>query len=442
MSIKNLVENYRKGILEYKKNNYSNSLKYFKNCIDLNIKSNLLSEIFLIEKEILVNSIKNSNYSLINDIHIDENTINSLDDFIYAIAFYSLKNDLYKANFFTDKAIQLYNNDYFNKVKSFINKGNTISACIICKNNENIIEECLKALLWADEIIVLDTGSTDKTKEISKKYAKVYEYNWEDDFSKARNKALEYCTKEWILFIDSDQIFPEECIDEIKLIIRDTSKIAFHIKIRTNSSFFVNYLRLFRNNFDLKYKGIIHEQIYFSLKNCLEKYKYFSVGDSFIYLMDKSYENTELLAKKKERNIKLLKKAIEIEENIYDKTYYFLKIFETTLDIEYLDIAFNMIKDFEKEELLKYNFCLEIYKYYILFKDFNLIDKALEIFDYSAELHLIKASFLLDEKKYIESKYFYDKSIKLLNNPKNYFSLINPKKFAYFGYILKKFINY
>ena len=81
-----------------------------------------------------------------------------------------------------------------------------ISACVITKNEEKNIEkwlECMSEL--ADEIILIDTGSEDHTVDIAEKYnAKIYHIKWENDFSKAKNYAIEKASGDWIIFLDAD----------------------------------------------------------------------------------------------------------------------------------------------------------------------------------------------------------------------------------------------
>lgn len=88
----------------------------------------------------------------------------------------------------------------------------TISLCMIVKNEELVLERCLDGLKdLMDEIIIVDTGSADGTKEIAKKYTdQVYDYAWEDDFSKARNYALSFATCDYIYVADADEVLDEE----------------------------------------------------------------------------------------------------------------------------------------------------------------------------------------------------------------------------------------
>lgn len=93
---------------------------------------------------------------------------------------------------------------------------NTISACIICKNEEEKIGNLLESIHdIVDEIIVVDTGSTDKTKEIVAKYTEnLFDFEWIYDFAAARNYSFSKATKDWIIWLDSDDKFVEE--DRIK----------------------------------------------------------------------------------------------------------------------------------------------------------------------------------------------------------------------------------
>jgi glycosyltransferase involved in cell wall biosynthesis len=96
--------------------------------------------------------------------------------------------------------------------KNLIVKGNLnkaeISLCMIVKNEEHNIGRCLSSVKdLVDEIIIVDTGSTDKTKEIASQYTdKVYDFEWIDDFAAARNFAFLQGTKEYLMWLDADDI--------------------------------------------------------------------------------------------------------------------------------------------------------------------------------------------------------------------------------------------
>ncbi|RKX21112.1 MAG: glycosyltransferase, partial [Candidatus Zixiibacteriota bacterium] len=101
----------------------------------------------------------------------------------------------------------------------------TISACMIVKNEEELLPGCLDSIRdLVDEIIIVDTGSDDKTMEIARSYgAKIFEQPWEGNFSKHRNYSMEQATSDWILIIDADE----------KL---DNSNLRSLVKIKNNPS--------------------------------------------------------------------------------------------------------------------------------------------------------------------------------------------------------------
>ncbi|MGR6341780.1 tetratricopeptide repeat-containing glycosyltransferase family 2 protein [Priestia megaterium] len=94
----------------------------------------------------------------------------------------------------------------------------SISLCMIVKNEEDSIGRCLESIYQlVDEINIIDTGSNDQTKKIASNYTdRIYDFEWVHDFSKARNYAFEKATKDYILWLDADDVFLEE--DQQKLL--------------------------------------------------------------------------------------------------------------------------------------------------------------------------------------------------------------------------------
>ena len=86
----------------------------------------------------------------------------------------------------------------------------TISLCMIVKNEEAVLERCLKSVAGlVDEIIIVDTGSTDETKAIASRYAdRVLDFEWIDDFSAARNYAFDQATMDYQMWLDADDVLP------------------------------------------------------------------------------------------------------------------------------------------------------------------------------------------------------------------------------------------
>jgi len=137
-----------------------------------------------------------------------------------------------------------------------------ISVCIIAKNEEAVLGDCLESVKDADEIVVCDTGSTDTTVQIAESYgAKVCHFEWCDDFAKARNYAKQHCTAEWILSIDADETLQEGGMDKIRALPLDGHD-AVNIILRgafTNNTHIMP--RLFRNNPIALWVGEVHEVI-------------------------------------------------------------------------------------------------------------------------------------------------------------------------------------
>ena len=93
-----------------------------------------------------------------------------------------------------------------------------LSFCMIVKNEEASLPQCLNSVKdVVDEMVVLDTGSTDKTVEIAKEFgAKVYHFEWCNDLSAARNESLKYVQGDWVLVLDADEVLTPEIVPQMK----------------------------------------------------------------------------------------------------------------------------------------------------------------------------------------------------------------------------------
>jgi len=145
----------------------------------------------------------------------------------------------------------------------------TVSLCMIVKNEEDVIARCLESVKnHVDEIIIVDTGSTDKTKEVLSNYdVKLYEFAWNDNFSDARNFAKDKATMDWILQLDADEYFLKGEAEKLKQEIEKTKKNSLSIQItnlvRNNEKGAAHtYARLFKNLPEIQYNFAIHEQVF------------------------------------------------------------------------------------------------------------------------------------------------------------------------------------
>ncbi|MBM4064126.1 MAG: glycosyltransferase [Planctomycetes bacterium] len=143
-------------------------------------------------------------------------------------------------------------------------KKENISACLIVKNEEELLPNCLKSIKdVVDEIIIVDTGSTDNTVTIAKEFkAKVYHHPWNDSFSEARNHCLNHASGDWILQIDADEELEQADIPKLRLAIRDNRYNGIIIAVQSiikDGLHTFYHPRVFRRGKGF-YKDIIHEQ--------------------------------------------------------------------------------------------------------------------------------------------------------------------------------------
>ncbi len=196
-----------------------------------------------------------------------------------------------------------------------------LTLSMIVKNEEKYLEGCLKSVQGiVDEILVVDTGSTDKTIEIAAKYnAKIFHYDWVNNFSDARNFALKKSSGDWILYLDADERLNEGSREKIReLLSKAKSKTAYSCIVNSideagNRPSKMNYVRLFPKKPGIKFEGAAHEQIIISLlKNGFEIIK------TDIEIIHLGYNiSKEEIKKKAERNLILLLEDYKTKKQSY-----------------------------------------------------------------------------------------------------------------------------
>ncbi|NGO37873.1 glycosyltransferase [Limisphaera ngatamarikiensis] len=146
-----------------------------------------------------------------------------------------------------------------------------LSVGLIVRNEEAFLDRCLSSVRGvADQIVVVDTGSTDRTVEIARSHgAEVYEFAWCDDFSAARNAVLEHVRGDWVLMLDADEELTEEGRRELPAALTRAEVMAWRLPMvdvgREEEG--VSYVpRLFRNAPGLFYVGRVHEQVFSSVE--------------------------------------------------------------------------------------------------------------------------------------------------------------------------------
>ena len=151
-------------------------------------------------------------------------------------------------------------------LREYLRERPRISACMIVRNEEKLLPDCLKSIRdWVDEIIVVDTGSTDATIDIARQYgARIFQQPWSNDFSKHRNYSMEQATGDWLFIIDADERFFIEDVPGIIDQMGEKRFPAFSIGVRNvygkdeKRVTFCNSVRFFRRDLKLRYDGIVH----------------------------------------------------------------------------------------------------------------------------------------------------------------------------------------
>ena len=295
-----------------------------------------------------------------------------------------------------------------------------ISLCMITKNEEQFLEQCLSSVKeLVDEIIIVDTGSTDKTKEIAAKFTdKIYDFKWCDDFSAARNESLRYATKGWILVLDADEQLEPAGITEIKQIINDQNETqtknyeAYSLpQLHYTNKFFnhpdfvnidhpqfkgfyvTNVIRLFKNSPKIYFEHCVHETVQYTLErenkeikplpsvpihhyqelkgiedvekkqefyfrlslNNIKQYPAYAKSYNDIGIYYSAYQNNQ------ETALKYCQKAVELEPN---NLSFILNLSFRLRDLERYDEAINVLKkvlsthnDERIYRNLGYNYC-------------------------------------------------------------------------------------
>ncbi len=148
--------------------------------------------------------------------------------------------------------------------------GIKLSACLIVKNEEAVLERCLASIApLCDEIVVVDTGSTDRTVEIAEEFgAKIGHFTWCDDFSAARNASLNMATGNWALWIDADEELTPESINSIREALIRPHFGGYYVRIVNlmgddgDANQYVHTpVRLFQVTPNIRFAGRIHEQV-------------------------------------------------------------------------------------------------------------------------------------------------------------------------------------
>ena len=281
-----------------------------------------------------------------------------------------------------------------------------VSLCMIVKNEERYLEDCLKSIKKVvDEIIIIDTGSKDRTVEIARKYTdKIYLHPWKDSFSEARNHYLKYATGDWIFQIDADEELIQEDIPVLLEAIQDEELDAVMVQIVSKfqegkREAIHSVERIFRNNGLIHYEGRVHNRLV-GIQNA----KVFPIR-----LIHYGYDLNQTQSKKKfDRTVSLLKMDLK-EDPDNPLTYHYLScsylgqgMWKESLDNSLMAIRLAEAKNDLNMIYLwsHYNAAMSYYR----LKELNMAEEislsALKKYPHHIDSHFILSLVYFDQKQW------------------------------------------
>ena len=283
-----------------------------------------------------------------------------------------------------------------------------ISACVITKNEEKNIRRCLQSVKdIVNEMIVVDTGSTDTTVTIAEQLgAKVFHYQWDDDFAIARNYALAQAKGTWVIFLDADEYIAAETINNVRPLI---DKIHGNRKIEAVKCQMNNLegidgslrssnptIRIFRNSPVIRYRGRIHEAVYKYGKAINP----ITVTTRLLVIYHTGYTN-ETIIEKIQRNTVILEKEVE-SGIVRELTYCYLsdgywRNGEYKKAIEYAQKAIKQMKALNTEiDYKPYVFLINSMTHLKIYNEEDVIancNEAIERFPHHPEIWLFQGLY-------------------------------------------------
>ena len=188
-----------------------------------------------------------------------------------------------------------------------------ISLTLIVKNEASNLEPCLAGIReLVHEVIVVDTGSTDGTRQIAERLgAQVFDFAWIDDFAAARNAAIGHATGDWIFWLDADDRIDTDNLARLKRLfgsLRDENagyRMTCRSIDRAGSATITDHFRLFRNRPDIRWAYRIHEQILPAIRRTNGVLR-----ETDVVIIHTGYADPATHRRKLERNLALLELAL------------------------------------------------------------------------------------------------------------------------------------
>lgn len=333
-----------------------------------------------------------------------------------------------------------------------------ISLCMITKNEEHNIGRCLRSIKGVvDEIIVVDTGSSDKTCQIAQDFgAKVQSFIWNDNFSDARNASLDLATSDWILFLDADEELTKESREILHRAVLQPGVEGYFIKIvnvagddncpETNAD---AVFRLFRNKPDYRFRGAVHEQICNVIKEKNSKAQFPFIEDLIIYHY--GYLSSQIEGKDKKRRNRVLieKELITNPDDCLLRFHYAVELFRmgenlsAAQEFDRISMIVNPLEVIYGPRLMRY-IALAYYGTNELPAALAAIQRGLALFPDYADLYYYGGAIYYQIKEYGLSYENLQKALQAPKQPVYYASgagIQGFRTYYYLGQIAEKFCN-
>ena len=289
----------------------------------------------------------------------------------------------------------------------------TVSLCVIAKNEERTIQYCLNSVqTLVQEIILVDTGSSDATANLAKKAgAKVYNFAWKDNFAAARNFSLTKATKDWILVLDADEVLEYVNPQDFQDLLRNNQVEGYYLQFINNLGkeqgiFSDKAVRLFRNNSLYRFRSSIHEQVAASI---LEHNNGQGLAESSLTIVHSGYTEEEIRAKNKhQRNMTIIKKELANKPDepflLYSLAHEYLQQHQIPEGVANLEKAISLMQGTEgyfEDAIIKLAFSLLALG--DTDKSIDFVSKSLVMFSEHADLLTIRGIALYQKCIYPEA---------------------------------------
>ncbi|HIE56023.1 MAG TPA: tetratricopeptide repeat protein [Chromatiaceae bacterium] len=265
-------------------------------------------------------------------------------------------------------------------------KERTLSICMIVRNEAKRIQKAIRSVLpFADEVVVVDTGSEDDTVEIARQLgAKIGYFEWCNDFSAARNASLDLATGDWIMWLDADDYIPATewpKLQEVKL-LPPNQAFMFKLQNEGPSNEISLQLRMFPNRPEVRFRYPVHEQVAPALRELGLPLRWVDIT-----VVHTGYHSIEVIREKKKKYLKLLRERVIADPSDLVGRFHIAFIYHSTGKYSKAAREFEILADdsnfAQKEPEKFFSTLIHLGRAYL---QLDRIRDALEVFKKAAEI--------------------------------------------------------